>query len=49
MIIPPERRPRHMAAFHAAVDTGRLSHDGQPALIEASHRDGHTIPAALTD
>jgi len=36
LIIPVEHRARHMAAFHRAMDTGTLAHDGRPARVEAS-------------
>jgi PAS domain S-box-containing protein len=35
LVIPAAFRPRHMAAFHAALDSGSLVHLGKPARIQA--------------
>jgi PAS domain S-box-containing protein len=43
LIIPAEHRPRHVAAFHRAIDTGKLTHGGQPARIEATTASGQTL------
>jgi PAS domain S-box-containing protein len=48
VIIPEEFRPRHVAAFHAALDSGKLAHDGQPARIEGIAADGTVVPLEMT-
>jgi len=44
LIIPPEHRPRHMAGFHAALDSGRLAHSGAVARVEAATASGTVDP-----
>jgi PAS domain-containing protein len=34
-LIPEEFRTRHMAGFHAALDSGALKHEGRPAHVRA--------------
>jgi PAS domain S-box-containing protein len=34
LIIPAEYRARHVAGFHAAVDSGHLAHGGAVARVE---------------
>lgn len=48
LIIPENHRPRHVAAFHAAVDSGELQHRGKPARIEALTKAGLTIPLVMS-
>jgi PAS domain S-box-containing protein len=33
LIMPAERRPRYVAAFHAAMDSGHLAHGGAVAQV----------------
>jgi len=43
LIIPAQQRPRHVGAFHQAMDAGKLAHGGQPAGIEATTASGQTL------
>jgi PAS domain S-box-containing protein len=40
LIIPAEHRARHVAGFHAAVDSGHLGHGGAVARVEALTASG---------
>ena len=44
VVIPEEFRPRHMAGFHAALDSGTLQHHGRPARVRAVTASGSVIP-----
>jgi PAS domain S-box-containing protein len=48
LLVPPEHRPRHIAAFHAAMESGSLANDGRPARIEAMTASGETIPLVMS-
>jgi PAS domain S-box-containing protein len=48
LIIPPEHRARHMAAFHAAIDSGRLANGGAPARVEAITADGTKLALVMS-
>ncbi len=48
MIIPGIHRPAHMAGFHSAMDTGHLSHGGQPARVEGAVATGQVIPLVMS-
>lgn len=48
LIVPPEHRPRHVAAFHAAMESGDLANSGQPARIEAMTSGGQTVPLVMS-
>jgi PAS domain S-box-containing protein len=48
LVIPEQHRARHMAGFHAAIESGQLAHSGRPARIEATTADGATIPLVMT-
>ena len=48
LIIPPEHGPRHVAAFHAAMESGVLRHGGRPARIEAMTASGQTRPFVMS-
>lgn len=48
LIIPPEHRPRHMAGFHAAIDSGRLAHSGAVARVEAATASGTRLALGLS-
>jgi PAS domain S-box-containing protein len=48
LIIPPEYRARHVAAFHAAMDSGRLAHGGAVARIEAVTASGTRLALGLS-
>lgn len=48
LVIPEEFRPRHMAGFHAALDSGVLKHDGRPAHVQAVTSSGSVVPLAMT-
>jgi PAS domain S-box-containing protein len=45
LITPEELRVRHGASFRAAMSSGRLTHGGQPARVEAVTPDGDVLPA----
>jgi PAS domain S-box-containing protein len=44
LIIPPEHRPRHVAAFHAAMDSGKFANGGRPARVDAMTASDGTRP-----
>jgi PAS domain S-box-containing protein len=48
LIIPAEYRARHVAAFHAAMDTGQLAHDGGVARVEAVTAAGQRLVLGLS-
>jgi len=48
LIIPPAHRPRHIAAFRAAMESNLLVHDGRPARVEATTRDGQVVPLVMS-
>jgi PAS domain S-box-containing protein len=48
LIIPEELRVRHGTCFRAAMSSGRLTHGGQPARVEALTPDGDILPLAIT-
>lgn len=48
LIIPEALRVRHGACFRAAMSSGRLTHGGQPARVEAVTPDGEAMPLAIT-
>jgi PAS domain S-box-containing protein len=48
LIIPPEDRPRHMAAFHAAIEGGHLAHGGVVARVEATTASGGKLALGLS-
>jgi PAS domain S-box-containing protein len=48
LIIPEELRVRHGTCFRAAMSSGRLTHGGQPARVEALTPDGDVLPLAIT-
>jgi PAS domain S-box-containing protein len=48
LIIPEALRARHGACFRAAMSSGRLTHGGQPARVEAVTPDGDVLPLAIT-
>ena len=48
LIIPEALRARHAACFRAAMSSGRLTHGGQPARVEAVPPGGEVMPLAIT-
>lgn len=48
LIVPEEHRPRHVAGFHAAMESGVLGHHGHPALVEGVTRAGDRVPLEMT-
>ena len=48
LIIPPVHRSRHVAAFHAAMESGALAHRGRPARVEAMTSEGIVIPIRMS-
>jgi PAS domain S-box-containing protein len=48
LIIPPEHRPRHVAAFHAAMDSGHLANGGAVARVEAMTASGGSLTLGLS-
>jgi PAS domain S-box-containing protein len=48
LIIPEEYRARHVAAFHAAMDSGRLAHGGAVARVEALTASGDRLVLGLS-
>jgi PAS domain S-box-containing protein len=48
LIIPPEYRARHVAAFDAAMDTGHLAHGGAVARVEALTASGQRLVLGLS-
>jgi PAS domain S-box-containing protein len=47
-VIPGEFRARHRAGFHAAIDSGALSHHGRPARVQAMTAGVDVAPLAMT-
>jgi PAS domain S-box-containing protein len=47
-VIPEEFRARHVAGFHAAVDSGILKHGGRAGHVRATTADGRLIDLAMT-
>jgi len=48
LIIPAEHRARHVGAFDAAMDKGRLAHAGQVARVEAMTGEGGRLTLAMS-
>ena len=48
LIIPEELRVRRGTCFRAAMSSGRLTHGGQPARVEATTPGGDALPLAIT-
>jgi PAS domain S-box-containing protein len=48
LIIPAEYRARHVAAFHAAMDSGHLAHGGAVARVEATDKSGSRLVLGLS-
>ena len=48
LILPEAYRARHAACFRAAMNSGRLAHGSQPALVEAMTPGGDVMPLAIT-
>jgi PAS domain S-box-containing protein len=48
LIIPAEHRARHVAAFHAAMDSGHLAHGGAVARVEATDKSGARLILGLS-
>jgi len=48
LIIPAEHRARHVRAFHAAMDSGKLAHGGLSARVEAMTGDGGRVTLAMS-
>ena len=47
-VIPEAFRARHMAGFHAAIESGALKHQGRPAHVQAVTASGNLVPLAMT-
>ncbi|MGB8195601.1 MAG: PAS domain-containing protein [Acidimicrobiales bacterium] len=47
-VIPEEFRARHVAGFHAALDSGTLKHGGRAGRVRATTADGRLIDLAMT-
>lgn len=47
-VIPEEFRARHVAGFHAAIDSGTLKHEGRAGHVKATTADGRVIDLAMT-
>ena len=47
LIIPAEDRARHVAGFHAAMDSGHLAHGGVVARVEALTASGGRLVLGL--
>lgn len=47
-VIPEEFRARHVAGFHAALDSGTLKHEGRAGHVRATTADGRLIDFAMT-
>lgn len=47
-VIPEEYRARHVAGFHAALDSGTLRHGGRAGHVRATTADGRVIDLAMT-
>jgi PAS domain S-box-containing protein len=48
LIIPAEYRARHVAGFHAAMDSGHLAHGGVVARVEAVTASGGRLVLGLS-
>ncbi len=48
LIIPGEYRARHVAGFHAAMDSGHLAHGGAVARVEAATASGGRFVLGLS-
>jgi PAS domain S-box-containing protein len=48
LIIPAEYRARHVAAFHAAMNSGHLANGGAVARVEATTKSGKTLVLGLS-
>jgi PAS domain S-box-containing protein len=48
LIIPAEYVPRHVAGFHAAMNSGRLAHGGAVARVEATTKSGDRLVLGLS-
>jgi two-component system CheB/CheR fusion protein len=48
LVIPPEFRSRHVAAFHAAVDNDHLAQSGSVARVEAVTASGERVVLGLS-
>lgn len=48
LIIPAEYRARHVAGFHAAVDSGQLAHGGAVARVETLTGSGGRLVLGLS-
>jgi PAS domain S-box-containing protein len=47
-VIPEEFRARHVAGFHAAINSGTLQHGGRAGHVRATTADGRVIDLAMT-
>jgi PAS domain S-box-containing protein len=47
-VIPEEFRARHVAGFHAAIDSGTLQHGGRAGHVKATTADGRVLDLAMT-
>jgi PAS domain S-box-containing protein len=47
-VIPEEFRARHVAGFHAAMDSRTLQHGGRAGHVQATTADGRVIDLAMT-
>jgi PAS domain S-box-containing protein len=47
-VIPEEFRARHVAGFHAAIESGTLKHGGRAGHVRATTADGRVIDLAMT-
>jgi PAS domain S-box-containing protein len=47
-VIPEEFRARHVAGFHAAMNSGTLTHGGRAGHVKAMTADGRDIDLAMT-
>jgi len=47
-VIPEEFRARHVAGFHAAIDSGTLTHGGRAGHVRATTADGRVVDLAMT-
>jgi PAS domain S-box-containing protein len=48
LIIPAEHRARHIAGFHAAIDSGQLNHGGVVARVEAMTASGQRLVLGMS-
>jgi PAS domain S-box-containing protein len=48
LIIPAEYVPRHVAGFHAAINSGHLAHGGAVARVEATTKSGDRLVLGLS-